>query len=379
MSNNINILQICSYYIGSKLYMELFSKLDEMSMEQTVFVPISDDKFKGANINYNMRNAKYIYSKDFTNLDRLIYYTKVDKIYKDCINKINLEEMKVIHAHSLFINGGVALRLKKEKGTDYIVEIQNTDINKFFKYMKHLKKIGIEILKYASKLVFYSPSYRDYIINRVAPINLKRELLDKSVVIPSGINDFWLNNIYKEKPKPKDNEINLIYVGSIDKNKNIDTTIEACKMLIEEGYKISYTVIGRIEDEKYRAIIDNNTFIQYVPHSPKEELITYIRNADIFIMPSKHETFGLVYAEAMSQGVPIIYTKGQGFDGQFEYGEVGYSVKYDSSEEIVNRTKDILNNYENISINCTSKVNKFSWDNIANEYIIIYKQLAKKM
>jgi len=43
-------------------------------------------------------------------------------------------------------------------------------------------------------------------------------------------------------------------------------------------------------------------------------------------MPSITETFGLVYAEALSQGLPVLYTRGQGFDRQFEEGEVGYAV-----------------------------------------------------
>lgn len=89
-------------------------------------------------------------------------------------------------------------------------------------------------------------------------------------------------------------------------------------------------------------------------------------------MPSKHETFGLVYAEAMSQGLPVIYTRGQGFDGQFEEGEVGYSVQYDSAEEIVDRIKEILNNYKTISNNCVEKVDRFDWDEIARKYIEIY-------
>jgi len=79
-----------------------------------------------------------------------------------------------------------------------------------------------------------------------------------------------------------------------------------------------------------------------------------------------------VYAEAMSQGLPIIYTRGQGFDGQFKEGEVGYSVQYNSAEEISDRVKDILNNYETISKNCIEKVDKFDWDKIAKEYLSIY-------
>ena len=42
-------------------------------------------------------------------------------------------------------------------------------------------------------------------------------------------------------------------------------------------------------------------------------------------MPSITETFGLVYGEALSQGLLIIYTKGQGFDGQIKEKLAGYS------------------------------------------------------
>jgi glycosyltransferase involved in cell wall biosynthesis len=60
---------------------------------------------------------------------------------------------------------------------------------------------------------------------------------------------------------------------------------------------------------------------------PKEKLLNNYRNSDIFIMPSYNETFGLVYIEAMSQGLPIIYTQNEGVDGYFKEGSVGYSVK----------------------------------------------------
>lgn len=377
MNSNIKVLQICSYYIGSKLYKEMFSKLDSLGVEQTIFVPISNEKLKNININYNMKNSKYIYSKNFNNLDRLIYFTKIKKIVKDSIGKINFKDIDFIHAHSLFINGGVARQLKKSQGIDYIVEIQNTDINTFFRYMKHLKNIGIKILKDASVLVFYSPSYRDYIVNRIIPKKLREEVFNKSIVIPSGINDFWLKNVYKERKVPKDNELNIVYVGTINTNKNIETTIKACELLMKQGYEVNYKVIGKIANEKYKSIINENPFIQYIPHSPKEDLIKHYRDSDIFIMPSKHETFGLVYAEAMSQGLPIIYTRGQGFDGQFNEGEVGYSVQYDSPEEIAERIKDILNNYEAISNNCIEKVDRFDWDKIGKEYLTLYRGLGR--
>jgi len=51
----------------------------------------------------------------------------------------------------------------------------------------------------------------------------------------------------------------------------------------------------------------------------------------------------------MSQGLPVIYTRGQGFDGQFSEGEVGYSVDPNSPDEIASKIKAVLGDYERLS------------------------------
>ena len=99
------------------------------------------------------------------------------------------------------------------------------------------------------------------------------------------------------------------------------------------------------------------------------------RNNDIFILPSITETFGLVYAETISQGLPVIYTRNQGFDGQFKEGEIGYSVQYNSANEIIDKVKEITNDYINISNNCLVQVDRFCWDKITMKYLEIYSSL----
>lgn len=373
MNQNNQVLHICSYYTTSSLYERMFSKLDEYDIKQIVYVPIQSNSMKNKNRNFTLKNAEYIYSKNFNTIDRLIYFTKINKIVRDSKKKIDIDKIGIIHAHSLFINGGVARRLKIMSGKKYIVEVQNTDINLFFKKLRHLKKVGIRILNDAEQIIFYSPSYKEHLIREIIPKTLQTSIETKSRVIPSGIDEFWLENKYRARRKIDDKKLNLIYVGDVNSNKNIVTTIKACKILIEKGYDISYKIVGRIVDDKYEKLINRYNFIKYVPYSPKEELIKHYREGDIFIMPSRYETFGLVYAEALSQGLPVIYTRGQGFDGQFNEGEVGYSVQYDSAEEIVEKIKLIINDYQTISKNCLDKVDKFNWDRIANEYIEVYR------
>lgn len=372
MKNNIKVLHICSYYLGTKLYQNLFNSLEKHDIEEDIYV-FTDNQYK---IENEYPSNVYI-SKCYNKMDRYIFHLKHGKVLKDIKNRLEIKQYDIIHAHSLFSNGYIAFKLKQYYGIPYIVAVRNTDVNLFFNKVIYLRKIGIDILRNAEKIVFISETYKKCTIDKYVPDDYIKEIEDKSIVVPNGIDKFWLKNISKKCTNSKQyNKINIIYVGRVEKNKNIETTVRACKLLIGQGYDISYKVIGKIVDKECKDYISKHSFIDYIPHCQKEELINHYRNSDIFVMPSKHETFGLVYAEAMSQGLPVIYTRGQGFDNQFEEGEVGYSVKYDSAEEIVEKIELIINDYETISNNCIERVNRFDWDKIAEKYINIYFGIA---
>ncbi len=95
-------------------------------------------------------------------------------------------------------------------------------------------------------------------------------------------------------------------------------------------------------------------------------------------MPSIHETFGLVYAEAMSQGLPVIYSKSQGFDGQFEDGTVGHVVNSLDHNDIAEKIIKIFYDYETKSKNCIELFHKFDWKTIACEYLSLYENSGNK-
>ena len=167
----------------------------------------------------------------------------------------------------------------------------------------------------------------------------------------------------------------MLTVGLICRRKNQFTTIKAIRLLQRKGFEIKYTVVGKVKDKKLYRHIKNLPYVQYISHSSKEELLKIYRENDIFVMPSITETFGLVYAEAMSQGLPVIYTRGQGFDGQFEEGEVGYSVNSLDIDDIAKKVVSILNNFNEISKRCIRVVDRFNWNKIANDYSRVYKSI----
>jgi glycosyltransferase involved in cell wall biosynthesis len=318
----------------------------------------------------------YSFHRKFNVLERIMYYYKQKHIYGDILKKIELGDIKLIHAHKLFSTGYVAYKIYKKMGIPYIVAVRNTDVNIFFKYMPYLRKTGLKILENSFRIIFISSAYEKLVLSKYIPYKLKDFINEKSLTVPNGIDRIFLDNIHYKKQENKYNNINIVYIGDINKNKNIITTIKACKELQSMGYNILYTIIGKNEDKKlFEKIITNNQFIVYFPPCSKEQLVKKMRDCDIFIMPSITETFGCVYPEAMSQGLPIIYSKGQGFDGYFEDGEVGFAVDCFDYVEIANKVVEILNNYENISIRCSQNAYRFDWEKIALEYKKIYNKV----
>lgn len=89
--------------------------------------------------------------------------------------------------------------------------------------------------------------------------------------------------------------------------------------------------------------------------------------SDIFVMVSHSETFGLVYIEALSQGLPILYTRGQGIDGTLKekIGEAADSYDENSIKKAICRLIDEYEQYEPIG----KSLYRFSWDNIARDVI----------
>lgn len=81
----------------------------------------------------------------------------------------------------------------------------------------------------------------------------------------------------------------------------------------------------------------------------------------------------MVYLEAMSQGVPVLYTRGQGFDGQFPEGEVGYSVVCGDVAQQAERLGDVLRGYEARSARCVARAAAYAWPEIAKRWMALYQ------
>lgn len=376
----MRVLHINGNYILTTLHQEMINHLDKTGLENQIFVPIENVGLSTIRTNDNVKVVECIKKRD-----RFVFDFKQKKII-DCINKnYNVKDFACIHAYTLFTDGNSARELSRKYGVPYVVAVRNTDVNVFFKYMVHLRRRGIKIMHDASAIIFLSEAYKKKVIKKYIPAKFKDEIIKKCYVIPNGIDNFWFDNKFIEKDvasiirRFEDKRLKLIYAGRIDKNKNIELTLSAIEKLQEDGWIVEFVVVGKVKDESEYLKIKEATYCTYLDARPKEQLLELYRNADIFVMPSHTETFGLVYAEAMSQGLPVIYTKGEGFDKQFNEGIVGYSVNSNDSGELAEKIVEVVRNYSTISSNVINLVEKFQWRKITNEYMDIYRAIVPKL
>ncbi|GHV39958.1 hypothetical protein FACS189490_04390 [Clostridia bacterium] len=211
-------------------------------------------------------------------------------------------------------------------------------------------------------------------IDKYVPLIFRNKIYEKSVLIPNGIDKFWIDNIFPLIKRINPKNIKLIFAGNVNKNKNLEIVAKAAEYLNKRKFNIIFTIVGNVTNKKLAIKLQKYPCINLVGRVDKELLIEYYRSNDIFVMPSITESFGLVYLEAISQGLPVIYSRNQGFDGQFEEGTVGYAVSSKSVTEVVSVIKAIVNEYEKLSGNSYLIIERFDWHNIASQYYAVYKK-----
>jgi glycosyltransferase involved in cell wall biosynthesis len=373
-----SILHITNDYSGSKVYSQLFSKLDELKVKQLVYNPIMKFSVCGINsMKFDVLDSKIIYRPILNIKTRINYYHKINKILIDLIENVDLTTIDLIHAHTWYSDGGVAYELYKEHKIPYVLAIRNTDLNLFFKYMLHLRNYGLDILRNASKIIFISPVYKKRFFENIKIQQFSDNFKDKCEVIPNGVDEFWIENVENRKLK-YNRPVELLYVGSFTSNKNVVRLLRAVELLNFNEIKFNLKIIGSGGKEHNKVLrhIQTKDYFNYLGEvRDKNELKKIFQNSDIFTMPSKSETFGLVYIEAISQGLPILFAKNEGIDGSYE--NVGEGVNPLKIKDISRGIQKIMNNYQEHRFNPIDIVQNHNWIKIAEKYNAIYSKILK--
>ncbi|SEJ40895.1 glycosyltransferase family 4 protein [Demequina mangrovi] len=104
---------------------------------------------------------------------------------------------------------------------------------------------------------------------------------------------------------PSTGRLRVLYVGGLSQRKGLSYFFEAVRAL--EG-AVDVTVVGRPSDPENDVLRRALMQVKHIDSLPLTQVLALMRDHDVLVLPSLFEGFGLVLAEAMSQGTPFIAT-----------------------------------------------------------------------
>ncbi len=252
----------------------------------------------------------------------------------------------LIHSH-YWLSGWVAQMLRRHWPDVPVVQMFHT--------LGHLKNqvaqseaqrevperipMETQIVAFAERLVAATPLERQHLMQYYAADP------GKIVVIPPGVDLDLFRPIPSAEAKahlglPPDHHL-VLFVGRIEPLKGIDTLIRAMAMLVERHPELRrhtcVSIIGgeiepeRMDDEmrrlgRLRAQLGINDVVTFIGARAQTELPYYYSAADVMVVPSHYESFGMVALEAAACGTPVIASNVGGLSFIVRDGETGFLV-----------------------------------------------------
>lgn len=325
-------------------------------------------KIKGQNSYINPDGTVTVYGDDLM--------SEVAR-YGEAAGKIAQEEnFTVIHAHD-WLSYPAGIKAKKVSGKPLIAHVHAIEYDRSHELginpqICAIEKAGLEA---ADKVIAVS-DYTRHRINEFYGIPLKKiEVVHNGIKIDKKPAKRATLKSIKSGGKKL-----VLFVGRITYQKGVDYFVEAAYKALQINPKIVFMIVGSgdmmyqiIEQAAHFGISDKVFFPGFLRGQALEDIYN---SADLYVMPSVSEPFGLVALEALSKKVPVIVSKQSGA------GEViRHSLKVDfwDTDELANKIVAVINNpslHKSLAKHGHQEALNCTWDRAADQCIQIYNQLA---
>jgi glycosyltransferase involved in cell wall biosynthesis len=234
----------------------------------------------------------------------------------------------IIHVHHPFLLGRAVLKIARNISIP-IIFTHHTQYHRYAHYMGIFSPIAGYLVR---KIVKKFCNRVDCII--VQSVGVQKMLqvdgvTQQIVLLASGLQKCFISSEKAEVRSKVQTPIQLLYVGRLVPEKNVPFLFDVVKelsipfVLTIVGYGSDTECLKSLAYEKYNF---SKKEVVFIPKRTPEELIFFYRNADLFLFPSSSDTQGLVLAEAMSQGCPVLAVPGMGQEDIIKQGQNGLIV-----------------------------------------------------
>ncbi len=240
-----------------------------------------------------------------------------------------------------------------------------------------------EIMASASRIVAFSPHERDAMARLYGADPKRIEL------VPCGVDLSRFRPLDQEESRKRlglNGDKVFLFVGRIESLKGVDLLVHtAAHLEISQGVRV--LVVGgddgqSHEVERLRQLaqdLEVAEVVDFVGQVDQEELPVYYSAADVCVVPSFYESFGLAALESMACGTPVVASRVGGLSTIIQHGHTGYLKSWRCPEafanslEMITSSKSLL---ESMGQAARRRAEGMGWDQVASAMAAHYQSLA---
>lgn len=291
-----------------------------------------------------------------------------------------LEEFSpdIIHSQHPFLLGVAALKASKILSIP-IIFTYHTKYEDYSHYVPLpeiiskpiIKQLALSYSNSVDGIIAPSKSILDYLHNN--------NVFKKTEVIPSGIQKVYLQESLSLKVNKK---FELLTVSRFVKEKNIEFLLEIFSKLDQSKFKLTLIGFGShldfLRDYTFKKLKISTENVKFIIKPSKDLISEYYKKSDLFIFSSFSETQGLVLAEAMSGGCPVVALNASGVCDIIKNEFNGFLVN--SNYEMIDKINFLSNNssfYIEMQKNAWQSSKDYSTEKLTNKLIDFYFSFIK--
>jgi D-inositol-3-phosphate glycosyltransferase len=305
----------------------------------------------------------------------------------------------VIHSH-YWLSGLAARELRRAWGTPIVQmfhtlgHMKNSVANSLEEWESERRIEGeAEVMGFADRLVAATP------LERAQMVWLYGADAAKVTVVPCGVDLNLFHPIPQDEAKqvlglPLERCV-ILFVGRIEPLKGIDTLLRAIALIAPEmpcwQDELAVIIIGGAPGagidkvnaelarlERLRAELGIEDLVTFQGAKDQDTLVYYYSAAQMVVMPSHYESFGMVALEAMACGTPVVASKVGGLAYSVRDGQTGFLVPERDAGALAARIRQLLKDHdlrEQLGRQAAQWAQRYGWPAIADQTIDLYEQV----
>ena len=247
------------------------------------------------------------------------------------------------------------------------------------------QQVEQELMASADRIIAFSPHERD------AMVRLYGAEARNIQLAPCGVDLSTFRPLDREESRQRlglNGDKVLLYVGRIESLKGVELLVHTAALL-DTCEPVRVLVVGDDngqdrEVDRLRRLAETlqvDDAIDFVGRVAQEELPVYYSAADVCVVPSFYESFGLAALESMACGTPVVASRVGGLSTVVRHGSTGYLKPWRCPEAFASSLEMIISSkslQSSMGLAARRRAEDMSWDKVAGQIAEVYRNLARE-